>query len=173
MNYAKIKKHDIANGPGVRVSLYVSGCTHRCRGCFNPETWDFSYGRPFDEAAEAEALEALRPSYIRGLTLLGGEPFEPQNRPELIRFVRKVREKLPEKTVWCYTGYDYERDLLAGRVGDPESTEALLSLVDVLVDGEFREEQKVIDLRFRGSLNQRIIDVRRSAAEGKPVLWQQ
>ena len=173
MNYAKIKKHDIANGPGVRVSLYVSGCTHRCRGCFNPETWDFSYGRPFDEAAEAEALEALRPSYIRGLTLLGGEPFEPQNRPELIRFVRKVREKLPEKTVWCYTGYDYERDLLAGRVGDPESTEALLSLVDVLVDGEFREEQKVIDLRFRGSLNHRIIDVRRSAAEGKPVLWQQ
>lgn len=173
MNYAKIKKHDIANGPGVRVSLYVSGCTHRCRGCFNPETWDFSYGRPFDEAVEAEALEALRPSYIRGLTLLGGEPFEPQNRPELIRFVRKVREKLPEKTVWCYTGYDYERDLLAGRVGDPESTEALLSLVDVLVDGEFREEQKVIDLRFRGSLNQRIIDVRRSAAEGKPVLWQQ
>lgn len=173
MNYAKIKKHDIANGPGVRVSLYVSGCTHRCRGCFNPETWDFSYGRPFDEAAEAEALEALLPSYIRGLTLLGGEPFEPQNRPELIRFVKRVREKLPEKTVWCYTGYDYERDLLAGRVGDPESTEELLSLVDVLVDGEFREEQKVIDLRFRGSLNQRIIDVRRSAAEGKPVLWQQ
>ena len=115
MNYAKIKKHDIANGPGVRVSLYVSGCTHHCRNCFNPETWDFASGQPFDEAAEREILEALKPSYIRGLSLLGGEPFEPENRPALIELVKKVRETFPEKSVWCYTGYDYEKDILAVR----------------------------------------------------------
>ena len=171
MNYAKIKKHDIANGPGVRVSLYVSGCTHHCRNCFNPETWDFASGQPFDEAAEREILEALKPSYIRGLSLLGGEPFEPENRPALIELVKKVRETFPEKSVWCYTGYDYEKDILTGRVGSPESSDELLSLIDVLVDGEFVEEQKVIDLRFRGSLNQRIIDVRKSLAEDEIVIW--
>ncbi len=171
MNYAKIKKHDIANGPGVRVSLYVSGCTHHCRNCFNPETWDFASGQPFDEAAEREILEALKPSYIRGLSLLGGEPFEPENRPALIELVKKVRETFPEKSVWCYTGYDYEKDILTGRVGSPESSDELLSLIDVLVDGEFVEEQKVIDLRFRGSLNQRIIDVRKSLAEDETVIW--
>ena len=171
MNYAKIKKHDIANGPGIRVSLYVSGCTHHCRNCFNPETWDFASGQPFDEAAEREILEALKPSYIRGLSLLGGEPFEPENRPALIELVKKVRETFPEKSVWCYTGYDYEKDILTGRVGSPESSDELLSLIDVLVDGEFVEEQKVIDLRFRGSLNQRIIDVRKSLAEDETVIW--
>ncbi len=172
MNYAQIKKHDIANGPGVRVSLYVSGCTHHCRNCFNPETWDFSYGSLFTEAAEKEILEALRPSYIRGLTLLGGEPFEPQNRPALTALAEKVRSELPEKTIWCYTGYDYEKDLLAGRVGEETSARALLQLLDVLVDGEFIEEQKVLDLRFRGSLNQRIIDVKKSLRAGHTVLWE-
>ncbi len=172
MNYAKIKKHDIANGTGVRVSLYVSGCTHHCRNCFNPETWDFSCGEPFTEAVEEEILEALQPSYIRGLTLLGGEPFEPQNRPALIVLAEKVRRKLPEKTIWCYTGYDYEKDLLAGRVGEEASVRALLELLDVLVDGEFVEEQKVLDLRFRGSRNQRIIDVKKSLTSGHTVLWE-
>ena len=171
MNYAKIKKHDISNGPGVRVSLYVSGCTHHCKNCFNPETWDFSFGEPFDQSAETEILEALEPPYIKGLSLLGGEPFEPQNRSELADFVKKVRERYPGKSVWCYTGYDYEKDLLTGRVGSPDSADELLSLIDVLVDGEFIEEEKVIDLRFRGSENQRIIDVKKSLQADEVVLW--
>ncbi len=172
MNYVKIKKHDIANGPGVRVSLYVSGCTRHCRNCFNPETWDFSAGNSFDQNAEDEIIEALRPDYIKGLSLLGGEPFEPQNRKALASFVRRVREILPEKSVWCYTGYDYEKDLLTGRVGGFESAAELLSLIDVLVDGEFIEEKKIIDLRFRGSENQRIIDVKKSLAEDDVILWE-
>ena len=171
MNYVKIKKHDIANGPGVRVSLYVSGCTHHCKNCFNPETWDFAAGQLFDEAAEQEIIEALKPPYIRGLSLLGGEPFEPENRPALIAFAEKVRKIYPEKSIWCYTGYDYEKDILTGHIGSPESSDRLLSLIDVLVDGEFKEEQKVIDLRFRGSLNQRIIDVKKSLQSDETVLW--
>ena len=171
MHYAKIKKHDIANGPGVRVSPYVSGCTHHCKNCFNPETWDFASGDPFDETTENEILQALEPSYIKGLSLLGGEPFEPQNRPALIHLVKKVKEALPEKSVWCYTGYDYESDILAGKVGDFNSTEELLNLIDVLVDGEFVEEKKIVDLRFRGSTNQRIIDVKKSLSADDIVLW--
>ena len=171
MNYIRIKKHDISSGPGVRVSLYVSGCTHHCRNCFNPETWDFSAGSPFGQETEEEILEALRPSYIRGLTLLGGEPFEPQNRPALAALAERVRRELPEKTIWCYTGYDYEKDLLTACGSDDGSAEVLLRLLDVVVDGEFSEEEKVIDLRFRGSLNQRIIDVKKSLTDGCTVLW--
>ncbi len=171
MNYIKIKKHDIANGPGVRVSLYVSGCTRHCRNCFNPETWSFEAGSAFSESTEAEIIEALRPEYIRGLSLLGGEPFDPKNRPALVRLVGRVRELLPEKSIWCYTGYDYEQDILAGHVGDDESAQQLLSMIDVLVDGAFVEEQKVVDLRFRGSLNQRIIDVKQSLKTDDVVLW--
>ena len=173
MNYAKIKKHDIANGTGVRVSLYVSGCTHHCRNCFNPETWDFSCGEPFTEAVEEEILEALQPSYIRGLTLLGGEPFEPQNRPALIVLAEKVRRKLPEKTIWCYTGYVYEKGLLAGRVGEEASVRALLELLDVLVDGEFEVEKKELDLHWKGSANQMVINVPETLGKGEIVLHEE
>jgi anaerobic ribonucleoside-triphosphate reductase activating protein len=171
MNYATIKTHDIANGPGVRVSLFVSGCTHHCKGCFNPETWSFQYGEPFTAQVEEQILEALSPWYIRGLSLLGGEPFEVQNQPALVSLVTKVKERYPEKTIWCYSGYDYERDILAGRLGDWAVTEALLSRLDVLVDGEFVEAKKDLTLRFRGSSNQRVIDVQKSLASDSVVLW--
>ena len=150
MNYAEIKKIDIANGPGVRVSLFVSGCRNHCKGCFNPETWDFDYGRPFTRATEDEIIEALRPSWIQGLSILGGEPTEEENAAVLIPFLKRVREELPEKDIWLYSGYTYE--MLQG--------EEILTLVDVLVDGPFLLEQKDAGLAFRGSRNQRIIDLR-------------
>ncbi|MGN1350020.1 MAG: anaerobic ribonucleoside-triphosphate reductase activating protein [Anaerovoracaceae bacterium] len=172
MNYATIKTHDIANGPGVRVSLYVSGCTHHCKGCFNPETWDFAYGQPFDEAAEEKIIKALEPSYIHGFSLLGGEPFEPVNSAVLIPFLKRLRAQFPEKDIWCYSGYDMEKDMLTYRLNDEESIQAMLSCIDVLVDGEFQEDKKVIDLRFRGSTNQRIIDVKKTLETDEIVLWQ-
>lgn len=150
MNYAGIKKVDIANGPGVRVSLFVSGCRNHCKGCFNPETWDFSYGKLFTRETEDEIIEALRPSWIQGLSILGGEPTEEKNAAVLIPFLKRVREKLPEKDIWLYSGYTYE--MLQG--------EEILTLVDVLVDGPFLLEQKDAGLAFRGSRNQRIIDLR-------------
>ena len=171
MNYATIKKHDIANGTGIRVSLFVSGCTHHCKGCFNPETWDFNYGSEYTEATENEILQALAPSYIKGLTLLGGEPFEPQNHPTLLKLCKKVKEQYPNKTIWCYTGYNYEMDILAGRLGDHEITDALIHLIDVLVDGPFVEAKKDLRLRFKGSSNQRIIDVPKSLEHDEIVLW--
>lgn len=171
MNYAGIKKCNIANGPGCRTALFVSGCTHHCEGCFNPETWDFAYGQPYTQAVEDEIFESLRPPHIRGLTLLGGEPFEPQNRVAVIPLLRRIRAELPEKTIWCYTGYDYERDLLTGKVGPYDTTMELLSLLDVLVDGEFHLKEKNIRLRFRGSSNQRIINVPASLAQDQVVLW--
>ena len=171
MNYATIKKHDIANGTGIRVSLFVSGCTHHCKGCFNPETWDFNYGSEYTEATENEILQALAPSYIKGLTLLGGEPFEPQNQPTLLKLCKKVKEQYPNKTIWCYTGYNYEIDILAGRLGDHEITDALIHLIDVLVDGPFVEAKKDLRLRFKGSSNQRIIDVPKSLEHDEIVLW--
>ena len=173
MNYATIKKNDVANGPGVRVSLFVSGCTHRCKGCFNQEAWDFDYGEPYTRETEEEILQALSPWYIRGLSLLGGEPMEPCNQAALLPLVRRVKETWPDKTVWCYTGYDYETQLLAGQVGPWEVTRELLSLIDVLVDGKFVQELKDPGLRFRGSSNQRIIDVPASLAQDKVVLWEQ
>ena len=196
MHYGTIKKYDIANGPGVRVSLFVSGCTHACEGCFNPETWNFTYGQPFTEDTAKEVLEALRPEHIAGLTVLGGEPFEPDNQRSLVPFLRRVREAYPDKTVWCYTGYLLDRDLMdvpgkilrfaqndkachpeqsegsSDMMGDKytpydqkmprvsprtEVTDEMLSLIDVLVDGEFVLALKDITLKFRGSSNQRII----------------
>lgn len=171
MNYAAIKKHDIANGPGVRVSLYVSGCTHHCKGCFNPETWDFNYGKPFDGSVKEEIIEALKPSYIKGFSLLGGEPFEPQNSAELAPFLKEIKSVYPEKTIWCYSGYDLEKDMLTYKIGDENVIMDMLSCIDVLVDGEFKEAQKVIDLRFRGSTNQRIIDVKKTLETDDIVLW--
>ena len=168
MNYADIRPIDVANGPGVRVSLFVSGCPHRCPGCFNPETWDFQYGQGFGEEQVRSILDLLRPGYIRGLTLLGGEPMAPANQPEVLSLVRRVRQELPGRDIWCYTGYLYE-ELAAGRVG-PLDRE-LLHELDVLVDGPFLLEQTDIRLRFRGSANQRILDVPRSLAAGEALWW--
>lgn len=159
MNYGNIKKYDIADGPGVRVSLFVSGCRHHCKGCFNAETWDFHYGEPYTEETEAEILEALAPYYIQGFTLLGGEPFEPENQEVLYSLVKKVRESFPEKDIWCYTGYLYDVDLVPGGKAFTKFTEEMLSYIDVLVDGEFVEEKKDISLQFRGSSNQRILEI--------------
>ena len=172
MNYATIKNCDIANGPGVRVSLFVSGCTHRCKGCFNEVAWDFDYGEPFTQATVDTILDMLKPAHIRGLTLLGGEPFEPQNQPELVELLRQVKEKYPQKSVWAFSGYLFDKDILAGRLGPWEITKEFLSYLDVLVDGPFVESQKNLSLRFRGSENQRLIDVPASLKQGKVVLWQ-
>lgn len=231
MNYATIKKTDVANGPGIRVSLFVSGCTHYCKGCFNSEAWDFGFGQPYTKETEKEILEALAPDYIRGLSLLGGEPMEPQNRGTVLELLKQVRRLYPQKDIWCYTGYDYEKDLLAwvaqereasdgcresgrmvetfgmqenvvsakgeesgGAVCRRESKEQrlesekgvedpfgengsgpvtqLLSLIDVLVDGEFVEEKKNLRLAFRGSENQRLIDVKKSLRQGRVVCLQ-
>lgn len=171
MNYATIKSYDVANGPGVRVSLFVSGCTHHCKGCFNAETWDFNYGKPFTPEVEDQIIAYLEPWYIRGFSLLGGEPFEPENQKALLGLMRRIRETYPEKSVWCYTGYDYEKDILAGRLGDWETTRELLSCIDILVDGEFHQSEKDLTLRFKGSRNQRIIDVKASKQSDSVVLW--
>ena len=168
MNYATIKNCDIANGPGVRVSLFVSGCTHRCPGCFNEVAWDFDYGQPFTEETIETLLDMLRPSYIRGLTLLGGEPFEPRNQAEVVKLLRRIRAELPEKSIWAFSGYLFEADMLSGRIGDLSE---YLSCLDVLVDGPFVQAKKNLNLRFRGSENQRIIDVKASLKEGKTILW--
>ncbi|MBQ9085642.1 MAG: anaerobic ribonucleoside-triphosphate reductase activating protein [Clostridia bacterium] len=170
MNYATIKLHDVANGPGVRVSLFVSGCTHRCKGCFNAEAWDFQYGKPFDGEVEQKLLEALSPAYIKGFSLLGGEPFEPCNQAELAPLLERIRQRYPQKNIWCYTGYDFEKDLLPGRLGEPSVTRRMLNCLDVLVDGRFVEDLKDLNLRFRGSANQRILDVPSSLQEGRAVL---
>lgn len=157
MNYCEIKNNDIANGEGIRVSLFVSGCTHRCKGCFNKETWDFSAGSEFSEKTADSIIEMLDKPHINGLTLLGGEPFEIENQRGLLPFLRRVRRELPDKNIWCYTGYNYETDLLGDSRAKCECTEEMLSLIDVLVDGEFIEAEKDISLAFRGSKNQRII----------------
>lgn len=171
MNYSTIKKHDIANGPGVRVSLFVSGCTHHCPGCFNPETWDFNYGQPFDSDVINEILEALQPSYIHGFSLLGGEPFEYKNQLALLPLLKEIRQRFPDKDIWCYTGYDFERDILEDMAKKWAETYEMISLIDILVDGKFIEAKKDLALRFRGSSNQRIIKVPESLKENKVVLW--
>jgi anaerobic ribonucleoside-triphosphate reductase activating protein len=171
MNYATIKWYDVSNGPGVRVSLYVSGCRNHCKNCFNPETWDFNYGKPFTEEVEKSIINGLRPPYIKGFTLLGGDPFEPENQLVLAPFLKRLRKEFPEKSFWCFTGYDYERDLLTGKLGDAERVEEMLECLDVLVDGKFVEELKDLNLRFRGSSNQRIILLKPSLAQDKIVLW--
>ena len=157
MNYGTIKNYDIANGTGVRVSLFVSGCRHHCKGCFNSETWDFNYGNPYTKEVEAQILEALKPTYIQGFSLLGGEPFEPENQKELAGLLQKIKESYPEKNVWCYTGYLYDVDLIPGGKVYTEYTDKMLTCIDTLVDGEFIEAEKDLTLEFRGSRNQRIL----------------
>ena len=164
MNYGNIKECDIADGPGVRASLFVSGCRHHCKGCFNKETWDFDYGMPYTKETEDEIIRLLAPSYIQGLTLLGGEPFEPENQKELAGLLKRVRETYPDKDIWCYTGYLYDVDLPEGGRVHTEVTEEMLSYIDVLVDGEFIEEEKDVTLVFRGSRNQRIIELGKEKA---------
>ena len=167
MNYASIKSCDIANGPGVRVSLFVSGCTHHCKDCFNAEAWDFNYGEPFDEAVMEHILSLLAPDYIRGITYLGGEPFDPRNQPGLLALTRKIRAAFPEKSIWAFTGYVYGQTLPQL----PEVTDALLAGLDVLVDGPFVAAKKNLSLRFRGSSNQRLIDIPKTLQTGAVVLW--
>ena len=172
MNYATIKSRDIANGPGVRVSLFVSGCTHRCPGCFNEEAWDFNFGQPFTQEVIDRILEDLSPSFVKGLTLLGGEPFDPRNQPSIVELLRQVKAKYPEKSIWAFSGYLFDRDILPGKLGDPAITREYLSYLDVLVDGPFVQARKNLTLRFRGSENQRLIDVPASLESGTVVLWE-
>jgi len=171
VHYATIKNCDIANGPGVRVSLFVSGCTHHCKGCFNEVAWDFEYGEPFTQATIDSILEMLKPDYIKGITILGGEPFEPQNQGAVAELLREMKKQYPAKSIWAYSGYLFEK-INSGTLGDCAVTQELLSYLDVLVDGPFIEEKKNLNLRFRGSENQRLIDVPASLREKKVVLWQ-
>ena len=172
MHYGEIKKCDIANGEGVRVSLFVSGCTHHCPGCFNQDTWDFNYGKKYTQETEDEILKALAPDYVNGLSLLGGEPFEPQNQEVLVDLLKKVKELYPEKDIWCYSGYLFDKELLNESRARCEYTDEMLSMLDVLVDGRFVEALKDIRLVFRGSSNQRVIDVKKSLETGKVVPWE-
>lgn len=170
MNYCNIKNCDIANGTGVRVSLFVSGCRNHCKGCFQKETWDFSYGEKFTKETEDKILEMLAPTYINGLTILGGEPFEEENQRALLPFVKRVRAAYPEKDIWVFSGYTLEELLTEGMRPRCEVTDEFLSLIDILVDGRFEEDKKNISLKFRGSENQRIIDLNKSAGTGEIVL---
>ncbi len=171
MNYATIKWYDISNGPGVRTSLYVSGCRNHCKGCFNPETWDFSYGKPFTKEVEDEIIKSLEPDYIFGFTLLGGDPFEPENAKVLAPFMKRLRAAYPNKSFWCFTGYNFESDLLTGKQGDFEDVMDILNTLDVLVDGRFEEPLKDLNLKFKGSSNQRTILVKQSLEKDEVVLW--
>ena len=170
MNYAEIRRVDVANGPGVRVSLFVSGCPHHCEGCFNPETWDFQFGTVFGEEQTAQILQWLRPAHIQGLSLLGGEPFAPENQQMVLELVRRVRQELPEKDIWCYTGYLFEA-LRDGMIG--AYSRELLEELDILVDGPFVLSRKNLGLRFRGSDNQRIIQVKQSFCTGEVCFWEE
>ncbi|MBQ9154928.1 MAG: anaerobic ribonucleoside-triphosphate reductase activating protein [Solobacterium sp.] len=173
MYYGNIKKNDIADGEGVRVTLFVSGCTNACRGCFQPETWDFCYGKPYTAETEQEILDALNHPHIQGLTLLGGEPFEFENQKELVKLLRKVKETFPGKDIWSYTGFVYDRDLVPGGKRWGEVTQEILSYIDVLVDGPFVEEKKNIRLVFRGSENQRVLNLKETIRTGQIVLYMQ
>lgn len=173
MHYGNIKKYDIANGEGVRVTLFVSGCTNHCKNCFQPETWDFEYGHLYTKETESEILEALNKPFIKGLTLLGGEPFEPENQRELVKLLKTVNTQYPEKDIWCFTGFILDQDLLNGGRKHIEVTDELLSYIDILVDGPFIEEQKNISLAFRGSENQRIIDLKKSLNKQEIIIYRQ
>lgn len=172
MHYGEIKNYDIANGIGVRVSLFVSGCTNHCEHCFQPETWDFTHGEPFTEKTQEELLQMMEPDYIHGFTLLGGEPFEPENQRGILPFLQKLKQEFPEKTVWAYTGFMLEDLMTEGTHPHCEITETILSLIDVLIDGRFVEAKKDLSLQFRGSSNQRIIDLKKTLAEGRVILWE-
>ncbi len=171
MHIGQIITADCANGTGIRVSVFVSGCTNRCKGCFQPETWDFNYGHPYDEAAETFILSELSKSYYDGLTILGGEPFEMENQKEVLRLIRRVRKELPSKNIWMYTGFIYDRDLIEGGCRYCDDTDEILEHIDVLVDGPFIEEQKDLSLKFRGSRNQRVIDMRNTRQENGIILY--
>ena len=170
MNYALIRENDIANGPGVRTSLFVSGCRHHCKGCFNPETWNFNYGQPFTQQEIDAIIKATEPSFIDGLTLLGGEPLEPENQSAIIELLKQFKTKLPNKSIWCYTGFSFENDILHKFNTKSENIAELLPLLDVLVDGKFVEELKNSALLFRGSSNQNIIDVKKSLEENRMII---
>lgn len=170
MNYANIKFNDIANGEGVRVSLFVSGCTHHCKNCFNKVAWDFNYGNEFTSEVEDKILSALAPDHINGLTLLGGEPMEPANQKALLGFVKRVKQTYPNKSIWCYSGYLFDKELLSPSRAYCPFTRELLSYIDILVDGKFVEELKDVSLRFKGSSNQRVIDVQKSLISNSVVL---
>lgn len=171
MNYAAIKTYDIANGPGVRSVIFVSGCTRHCKECFQPQTWDFDYGEPLTQEVTDDLLETMAPPEIAGLTVLGGEPFEPRNQAGVLALLEQVRAVYPQKSIWAFTGYLLDAELLAGTVGDPETVRKILALLDVLVDGPFMIEKKNLTLRFRGSENQRLIDMKKTLAAGHVVLW--
>lgn len=171
MNYAAIKTYDIANGPGVRTSVFVSGCTRHCKECFQPQTWDFNYGEPFTQETVNRLLASLAPDHIAGLTVLGGEPFEPLNQAAVADLLQQVRASYPKKSIWAFTGYLMDEELLAGKVGDPHLVRQMLSCLDVLVDGPFQIERKDLTLRFRGSSNQRLIDVPKTLENQAVVLW--
>lgn len=164
MNYAALKKTDIANGPGIRVSLFVSGCRRHCKNCFNPETWDFNYGNTFTEGTMKEILDALSKEYVEGFSLLGGEPFEKENRADVLYILQTIRKILPLKTIWCYSGFTFEELI--------DDAKSILQCIDVLVDGEFMEDKKNLTLKFRGSENQRLIDIKKTLESGKisPIL---
>lgn len=171
MNYGEIKKVDIANGKGVRVSLFVSGCTNHCHNCFQPETWDFNFGKPFTKETEEEIMQALKPGYIQGLSVLGGDPFEFENQGEVSRLLKRIKEELPEKNIWVYTGFILDQDLLDGGRRHGPDTDEMLKNIDVLVDGPFVEAKKNISLAFRGSENQRIIDLPKTMDKQEIVLY--
>ena len=173
MNYGEIKFYDIANGVGVRTSLFVSGCRNHCEDCFNRETWAFDFGKPYTRETEDEIIESLKPDYIAGLSVLGGEPFEKENQPEVLKLVKRVKKEFPKKSVWIYSGFTFEEMHTVGNRSCCEVTQELLSYIDVLVDGRFIEEQKDISLRFRGSRNQRIIELKPTLKSGEIVLWQE
>lgn len=170
MNYMEIKKYDIANGPGVRVSLFVSGCTHHCKGCFNSEAWDFNAGRPFTDSTIEEIVEAVKPDYIKGFTLLGGEPFEPANQKALIPLLQRLKEERPSLSIWAFSGYLFDKQIMDVMTKKYEWTSEFVNYLDVIVDGEFHEDEKDLSIIFRGSRNQRIIDVKKSLASGEVVL---
>lgn len=173
MNYAKIRKCDVANGPGVRVSLFVSGCNHHCKNCFNRDAWDFNYGNKFTEKQEEQIMEDLKPEYITGLSVLGGEPFEQTNQEGLAPLVKKVKQTYPDKKIWCYTGFTFDKQILGKMIEEEHrnTTKQMLENIDYIVDGRFVEELKDPKLQFRGSSNQRIIDVKKSLEEKEIVLW--
>lgn len=171
MHYGNIKNYDIADGEGVRVTLFCSGCTNRCEGCFQPETWDFCYGKEYTKETEDQLIQMLTNLNIQGLTLLGGDPFEPSNQRTLITLLRRVKQELPTKDVWAYTGFVYEQDLLEGQRKYTEVTDEMLSYIDVLVDGPFVIDQKDISLYFRGSTNQRVIDMPKTLKSGNVVIY--
>ncbi|MFA9462840.1 MAG: anaerobic ribonucleoside-triphosphate reductase activating protein [Velocimicrobium sp.] len=172
MNYATIKKMDVANGPGLRVSLFVSGCTHYCKECFNKEAWDFKYGEPFTQTTQDTILKYLENEHIVGLSLLGGEPFEHENQKGLLPLLREVKRCYPNKTIWCYSGYDFEKDIKGRMLGEWAETKEMLSYLDILIDGEFMIEKKDLNLRFKGSTNQRIIRVKESLEANETILWE-